>query len=87
MPFMSKTTTPIILSPEKRITLDSWTCGRNLPYRKVVRFKIITMANDGVLNQDIAQALRISRPTVQLWIDRFLALRLAGLEEDAPRPD
>ena len=26
------------------------------------------------------------RPTVQLWRERFLALRLAGLEKDAPRP-
>jgi len=30
--------------------------------------------------------LRISRPTVQLWRQRFLALRAAGLEKDAPRP-
>jgi len=27
-----------------------------------------------------------SRPTVQLWRERFLALRTAGLEKDAPRP-
>jgi transposase len=44
------------------------------------------MASEGILNQDIAQKLRISRPTVQLWRQRFLALRLAGLEKDAPRP-
>ena len=28
----------------------------------------------------------ISRPTVQLWRERFLALRLEGLRKDAPRP-
>jgi transposase len=44
------------------------------------------MAADGVLNQDIANALSVSRPTVQLWRERFLALRLTGLEKDAPRP-
>ena len=44
------------------------------------------MASDGVLNQDIARELEISRPTVQLWRERFLALRLAGLGKDAPRP-
>jgi transposase len=44
------------------------------------------MAADGALNQTIAEALRVSRPTVQLWRDRFLALRLPGLEKDAPRP-
>ena len=40
----------------------------------------------GLLNQDIAVRLGTTRPTVQLWRDRFLALRLAGLEKDAPRP-
>jgi len=44
------------------------------------------MAAKGGLNQEIADELNISRPTVQLWRDRFLALRLAGLEKDAPRP-
>ena len=82
---MSKTTTPIILSPEERDVLNRWTRGRNLSYRKVVRSRIITMAADGVLNQEIAKSLGVSRPTVQLWRERFLALRLAGLEKDAPR--
>jgi transposase len=44
------------------------------------------MAADGVTSQAIAEQLEISRPTVQLWRERFLALRVAGLEKDAPRP-
>ncbi|MDO8480133.1 MAG: IS630 family transposase [Candidatus Rokubacteria bacterium] len=36
--------------------------------------------------QRIAQDLDISRPTIQLWRERFLALRLEGLKKDAPRP-
>ena len=44
------------------------------------------MAADGVLSQDMAKVLGVSRPTVQLWRARFLALRLLGLEKDAPRP-
>ena len=44
------------------------------------------MAADEILNQDIAEKLQISRPTVQLWRQRFLSLRLTGLEKDAPRP-
>jgi transposase len=43
------------------------------------------MAANGVLSQDIAKKLSVSRPTVQLWRQRFLALRLSGLEKDAPR--
>jgi transposase len=52
----------------------------------VRRAQIITLAAEGVLNQDIAQQLGISRPTVQLWRERFLGLRVAGLTHDAPRP-
>ena len=77
---------PIVLSPEERATLNSWTGGRSLSYRLVQRARIIRMASAGLLNQVIAQELRISRPTVQLWRERFLALRLPGLERDAPRP-
>ena len=43
------------------------------------------MAADGMQSQEIARALGISRPTVQLWRQRFLALRLPGLQKDAPR--
>ncbi len=77
---------PIILSPEERSTIDSWSTGRSFSYRLVQRARIIRMAADNVLSQDIAKKLQISRPTVQLWRQRFLSLRLSGLEKDAPRP-
>jgi transposase len=44
------------------------------------------MAAEEMQNREIAGRLRISRPTVQLWRQRFLALRTSGLEKDAPRP-
>ena len=77
---------PIQLSSEERSTLNAWAGGRKFPLRMIQRAQIICMADDGVLSQDIAQTLQISRPTVQLWRQRFLSLRLAGLEKDAPRP-
>ena len=77
---------PILLSPEEQATLDSWAAGRNFPFRLVQRAQIIRMAAAGVLSQDIAKELRLSRPTVQLWRQRFLSLRLPGVEKDAPRP-
>ena len=76
----------IILSPEERSKLTSWARATSLPVRLVQRARIVTMAADGIMNQDIARQLDISRPTVQLWRERFLALRMAGLEKDAPRP-
>ena len=83
---MSRTAASIILSPEERSTLDRWARGRSIPLRLVERAQIIQMAANGSLNQDIARRRGVSRPTVQLWRQRFLALRLAGLEKDAPRP-
>lgn len=77
---------PITLSPEERATIITWSTGKSYSYRLVQRSRIIRMAADGVLSQEIAKELQISRPTVQLWRQRFLSLRLTGLEKDAPRP-
>src|SRR3990167_1172106 len=79
-------TEPIQLSSEERSTLNTWASGRKFPLRMTQRAQIICMAAEGVLSQDIARELQTSRPTVQLWRQRFLSLRLAGLEKDAPRP-
>ena len=83
---MSRTAAPIVLSPEERVTINMWARGKRFPVRLVQRAQIILMAAAGVLSQDIAVKLRTSRPTVQLWRERFLALRIAGMEKDAPRP-
>ena len=84
--FMSRRAEQIVLSPEERAAIDMLARGKRFPVRLVQRSQIILMAANGVLNQDIAAKLGTTRPTVQLWRDRFLALRLAGLEKDAPRP-
>jgi transposase len=52
----------------------------------VQRAQIILLAAAGAESQEIARRTKVSRPTVQLWRQRFLALRVAGLEKDAPRP-
>ena len=81
-----RTAAPIDLSPEERSVLGTWSHGRSFPLRLVQRAQIVQMAAGGVQSQDIARELGVSRPTVQLWRERFLALRLEGLEKDAPRP-
>jgi len=81
-----KTAAPVVLSPEEDSTLKAWVRGRSLPMRLVQRARIIRMAAYGMQSQKIARDLNISRPTVQLWRQRFLAFRLMGLEKDAPRP-
>jgi len=76
----------IILTSEEQATIDRWSHGKRIPLRLVQRAQIIQLAAQGIYNHDIARRLNISRPTVQLWRERFLALRLHGLEKDAPRP-
>jgi len=83
---MSRVAAPITLSADEITTLETWRRGRSLPLRLVERAQIIRLAAEGKQNQEIAKELGVSRPTVQLWRQRFLALRLAGLEKDAPRP-
>ncbi len=77
---------PIILSPDENAALAKWAQGRSLSARLVQRARIIQRAAEGAQSKDIAKELSVSRPTVQLWRERFLALRLEGLEKDAPRP-
>lgn len=76
----------IILSPEEETTINRWATGKSFPLRLIQRAQIIRLAAKGVFNHDIALQLGLSRPTVQLWRNRFLTLRLAGIEKDAPRP-
>lgn len=80
------TSQKIELSSEEAATINEWAKGKSFPFRLVQRARIVQLAAKGVFNHDIALQLNISRPTVQLWRDRFLAFRLIGLEKDAPRP-
>lgn len=82
---VSRHAAPIALNPDEEATLETWARGRSLPFRLVQRAQIIRLAASGVESQNIAHTVHVSRPTVQLWRQRFLALRLAGLEKDAPR--
>ena len=83
---MSRRAAAIVLSPVEQEALEAWARSRTLPVRQVQRARIIQLAARGVESQTIARKVGVSRPTVQLWRQRFLALRLDGLEKDAPRP-
>jgi len=76
----------IVLTPKEESTINHWAKGKSFPLRLVQRAQIIQLAAKGLFNHVIAERLNVSRPTVQLWRERFLALRLSGLEKDAPRP-
>ena len=83
---MSRHAPLIVLTPDEVTTVDTWARSRTLPARVVERARIVQLAAHGVASKDIAAQVGVSRPTVQLWRERFLALRVPGLAKDAPRP-
>src|SRR5437870_1189395 len=80
-----RTAQTITLSSEEGSTLLKWSKGRSIAHRLVLRSKIILLAAAGKRSQDIAKELKISRPTVQLWRDRFVQSRTNGIVKDAQR--
>ncbi len=80
-----RTATPIKVSAEVRQQLVKYSRGRSVSKRLVERATIVLMAADGEQNQVIAATLGLSRPTVQLWRDRFATNGIPGIEKDAWR--
>jgi transposase len=71
----------IELSQQEREILQAQACRYTLPYREVVRAKIVLMAAAGLDNDQIAQRLDTRREVVSKWRKRFYQQRLTGLEE------
>lgn len=76
----------VVLSDEERTTLTKWARGRRTPARLVLRAKIVLAAATGRENRQIAADLGCTPRTVGTWRNRFIESRLAGIEQDAPRP-
>jgi len=76
----------IDLTPSDRKTLQGWSRGRRTPARLVLRAKIVLLAAEGLENQQIAERLETSKPTVGLWRSRFASGGLAEIQNDATRP-
>lgn len=74
----------VLLTPDERKVLETKARQYTLPYREVIRAKLILLAAEGWENKDIADALQLTRPKVSKWRKRFFYERLAGLE-DRPR--
>ncbi len=73
----------IVLSPEEREVLEARARQQSAPYREVIRAKLILLAAQGLENEQIAQRLDVTRPTVSKWRGRFYARRLKGLDDAA----
>ena len=75
----------ITVTMEESRQLLTWSRGRSTPHRLVDRARIVLAAVEGKTNDQIAEELHLHRRTVGLWRRRFALLRLAGIEQDAPR--
>jgi transposase len=73
-----------LLTDEERTTLERLAQSRTTPARLVERARIIWYASQGVRVPAMAQKLDVDARTVRLWLKRFQAEGLAGLN-DAPR--
>jgi len=71
----------VTLTPEQRVELEARARRYTLPYRDVVRAKIVLMAAAGLDNDEIAARLDTRREIVSKWRKRFFEQGLAGLEE------
>ena len=69
------------LSADQRRELEARARRYTLPYRDVVRAKIVLMAAEGYDNDEIALRLDTRREIVSKWRKRFFEQGLVGLEE------
>src|SRR3954464_12172705 len=81
----SSTAAVVVLSDEEREQLERWTRRRSSAQALALRARIVLLAADGLTNTQIAERLRLSRPPVTKWRNRFVEHRLDGLS-DEPRP-
>lgn len=71
----------LTLTIEQRQELESRARRYTLPYRDVMRAKIVLLAAQGLDNDEIATRLDTRREVVSKWRKRFFESGLAGLEE------
>lgn len=74
-----------IKSADERAKLQKIAGSRNIPYKVVIRAKIILMAAAGETTTCIAKGLHISRPTVILWRKRYQSEGIEGILRDKKR--
>lgn len=71
----------LALTSEQRQELEARSRRYTLPYRDVVRARIVLMAAEGLDNDEIAARLDTRREIVSKWRKRFFEDGIAGLEE------
>jgi len=81
---MSKHAASLNLTQQEKNTLEQWMHAGTTEQRTVERARIILMADQGLTTEQIARDLDTRLARVSKWRQRFLRLRLDGLQ-DRPR--
>ena len=83
---MSRTSLPTVIEPVQQALLERLARGRNTPHKVVLRAKIVLGHAEGMSKVAISEMLQTSRPTVDVWLERFRVGGVETLLRDAPRP-
>lgn len=78
---LAKTPIRIELDAVTRTLLEEIANAATLPYRDVVRAKMILLVVDGVPLSEVARRFDTTRVVVRKWAHRFQRLGLPGLNE------
>jgi len=65
--FMSKIRFPVAVTSQEQAQLEQWESAHGTPQQVALRCRIVLCAIDGQQNKAIADRLKVSRPTVNLW--------------------
>jgi len=76
---------PLQVSREERETRERWVRRPTSAQALSLRARIILSCAQGKTNTEVAQQMRLAKPTGGKWRSRFVARRLDGLL-DQPRP-
>ena len=80
----NKTAAALVLRNGDRPQLEALLRSNTVPAGVAQRARIVLLAAEGVANYEIAERVGVTRPTVNLWRNRYAAGGLAGL--DGVRP-
>jgi len=73
---------PLVLNDDARRDLEAVSQSRSMPHALVQRAQIVLLAARGKSNTAIAQELRLTRPTVGIWRQRYVDHGLEGLHDE-----
>ncbi len=80
---MGRSAAVLHLDDDDRCTLVTWSRSSSVRAGVALRARVVLAVADGEGPSSVAHRLGVSRPTVTLWRDRFLANGLDGLDDAA----